>query len=175
MVATGYSRVESNYDDDLKKSRTRFGTGQTEQVEVPAPELPPRSEPIIEEPLLVPVYAGESTVFATADTPLRSSAVGEAPRFPGQYEMPPPVPAAQEHMMASSHVGDRSIGESMENFDEPTYLRHMARGEGAKRQPVVRNPFTASGGAEDLDTPAYLRTCRKDLQEGQPVDQDWHR
>lgn len=155
VVATGYSRVESNYDDDLEKSRTRFRTGQTEQLQEPAPEPAPRHEPTEEESLLVPVYAGEATVFASADTPMRSHAVAEQQRRPAHYEMPPPVPE-HEQVLASSHNGARNVAESLENLDEPAYLRQMARGDGVRRSPVVRNPFTAAG-AEDLETPAYLR------------------
>ena len=156
VVATGFSRVESDYDEDLRKVRTRFSTGETQQVQAPAVEPPSLNDNLIEDPVLVPVYAGESTVFASADTPMRTPAVAEMSLHGGADDLPPPVPGV-EAPLGGSRDRNQRVRDSLVDLDEPAYLRRMAHADGIKRQPVVKNPFTSSVGAEDLDTPAYLR------------------
>ncbi len=162
VVATGYTRVEPSYDEDLNRQRTRFGTGKTQSVPAPVVAPPPAIEHIEEEPVLVPVYANEGPIYAEAPTQPQMHAQtpvhAQANSYHGGMErremQPPPIPAASESYPATA--SRRGPDGSMEDLEEPAYLRRRA--DGTKRQPVVRNPFTMSAADRDnLDTPAYLR------------------
>ena len=185
VVATGYTRVEPSFDDDREKVRTRFGTGKTPAVPQP-PAAPPAPPPHVEPPPMVqqyadadydeleqvPVYAGDSTVYAQqyAQTDMQARSY----EF-GQYNDPPALPQTHREIVAqAAHAQStarpltaptgaietdsaRRSRALLDNLQEPPALRASMPRDTGKRQPVRSNPFTEEAGLENLDIPTFLR------------------
>jgi cell division GTPase FtsZ len=141
VVATGFERAKDFLGQQRELGRSRFVVPEVVRAE---PILATGTEPIgmFEEPVLVPVIAGEAQTYAEASAmaPVNYGvgSSGEQVSLPGVEEMEPAT-------LAQSHL------------DSPAYVRRSETSESSKREPVMRNPFLRKDNGEEIDAPAFMR------------------
>jgi len=188
VVATGYTRVEPSFDDDRNKIRSRFGTGKTPAVPRPSAPQPMAAPPAVpqqamtplplpqmeleaEEPVMVPTYGGEGTVYAQAHQSRphhahNSQQMPQVERYHhGTMEQPPPVPPTHHHEI-HAHSMQAQVNARPLTAPTPGVEAAPARNTQPPPQPMTAQPQRAEL-LDDLQAPAFLRS--RETGKRQPV------
>ena len=145
VVATGFERVTEARAAERPTAPTR-ATRPTPSRPAPLSMPPLPVEEMVEEPVLVPVYVSESPAYAEASVSQQAAPMAVAT----------PSATAMSIALPERNEGMRRGPEARSELDAPAFQR-KARAESAKREPVIRNPFTVDDAVGRFDRPAYLR------------------
>ena len=145
VVATGFERVTEVRAAPKPVERPRAARPElTRPSPLAMPPIP--MEETVEEPVLVPVYVSDNHGYAEANAAPRAAPMSSAPAM----AMAIALPERNETMARVPTEGVRP------ELDAPTFQR-KAQAESARREPVIRNPFTVDDTIGRFDRPAYLR------------------
>jgi cell division protein FtsZ len=148
VVATGFDHVVEVRSNERSAERTR-PTRPTVARPDPLSVPPLPIEDLIEEPVLVPVYANENPGYAEASV----SAGALMQRQPASASATAMAISLPERTAGQGHPAYDKGGPDL---DAPAFQRHALSDTG-RREPVIRNPFSVDESVGRFERPAYLR------------------